>query len=896
MSLVDDLGVTMQTLDVEIVVEDVSQVGVGTDPDVVYIMAANVGPQGPPGVSGLPTDTVIPAATRIISNKFLAADVMPAWRVMGDGRFDWGAGGSSAFDTSLYRSAVNMLKTDGGFEIVGMASGTGIKVSGTPNPVLGSNANASQRIIFNKLLAADANEAYTIFGNGTQRWGAGGVSTYDVDLFRSAANQLKTSWSFLAGQDVYAQHGAATQVRIGNSSGNASLAFGSALDAILYRGGAGLLRTDTAFTAGTTVRAAYNSNGGDGFYYNPSSSSVMTNALAFASFKQGDANSMLIIRGDGKHEWGPGGASATDTSLSRYTPGGLAINAVGTTSGRLRVYSAAATPFNAFETLYTGDAQLRFYIVSNGSIYWGDGASSADIVLSRQAAGLLGLGVSTMPVRLRMFTAASGNALEIFNTTDSAAKFYMETSGKLNWGVGGSSATDVNLYRGAADLLKTDDAFYAVKDIVANYGDANYQIWLTPNAGIRFGAPWDTAVFRQQAGVVGVTGILAVSSAIYANQNLSSQIILNTDGHIYFGTAGDTHFYRSAAGILATDGGFRTNLASGRSFGHYGAIADTAPKFQIAASDGALSWGVGGTTATDTNLYRVAASSLETNGRMFWRIAGVGSEAINLIVQGETQERFKLYNDGKHRWGPGGGSGVDTVLYRAAVGTLEIDASLIVGDGVATMTYGVFVRPPAVGTICFSTMPGNNGPNNYFQVNGQGTLQWGLGGANAVDTNLYRSGVNTLKTDGNLIVGGSITVLGGGISGAEMAYFSDSTNYGPTQVSGGGNGDALFTLPAFTADGTSRYYIEFSCYTEDAGGLAQMEFRLHDGAAPGPLIKALIYRTPGSNPGNPVTYRIPWVPTAGSHTVHVRWRDITTGRTYTMPNSGYPVTCRVVKA
>lgn len=41
-----------------------------------------------------------------------------------------------------------------------------------------------------------------------------------------------------------------------------------------------------------------------------------------------------------------------------------------------------------------------------------------------------------------------------------------------------------------------------------------------------------------------------------------------------------------------------------------------------------------------------------------------------------------------------------------------------------------------------------------------GKLQWGPGGATALDTDLYRSGVGALTTDGGLTVGGNLTVTG----------------------------------------------------------------------------------------------------------------------------------------
>jgi hypothetical protein len=44
-----------------------------------------------------------------------------------------------------------------------------------------------------------------------------------------------------------------------------------------------------------------------------------------------------------------------------------------------------------------------------------------------------------------------------------------------------------------------------------------------------------------------------------------------------------------------------------------------------------------------------------------------------------------------------------------------------------------------------------------WQMDSNGLMAWGPGGSTAVDTNLYRSGVNQLKTDDSFAVGGALT-------------------------------------------------------------------------------------------------------------------------------------------
>ena len=63
-------------------------------------------------LGALPSDTVTPAATRMITTKLLAGDTQPAWRIMGDGKQEWGPGGTTVVDTNLYRLAANTLRTN----------------------------------------------------------------------------------------------------------------------------------------------------------------------------------------------------------------------------------------------------------------------------------------------------------------------------------------------------------------------------------------------------------------------------------------------------------------------------------------------------------------------------------------------------------------------------------------------------------------------------------------------------------------------------------------------------------------------------------------------------------------------------------------------------------------
>lgn len=72
---------------------------------------------------GTGTEATLPfvnvAGTVMYENKLLTGDAWPSVRMTGDGKIQWGAGGASALDANLYRSAADVLKTDDQLHAVG---------------------------------------------------------------------------------------------------------------------------------------------------------------------------------------------------------------------------------------------------------------------------------------------------------------------------------------------------------------------------------------------------------------------------------------------------------------------------------------------------------------------------------------------------------------------------------------------------------------------------------------------------------------------------------------------------------------------------------------------------------------------------------------------------------
>lgn len=132
--------------------------------------------------------------------------------------------------------------------------------------------------------------------------------------------------------------------------------------------------------------------------------------------------------------------------------------------------------------------------------------------------------------------------------------------------------------------------------------------------------------------------------------------------------------------------------------------------------------------------------------------------------------------------------------------------------------------------------------------------------------------------------------------GFEVAAFTTVSNFGPTAITTTGNGDKIFDFPAATYEAVPHYF-DMYFLVQDNSGAAVIEFRLHDDAGHGTtLIELDQYRTASANPGSPMFCRFWFTPSSGSHTYGVYWKDITTGRTYTMVNSTTRLLARIYKA
>src|SRR5690606_19225481 len=99
------------------------------------------------------------------------------------------------------------------------------------------------------------------------------------------------------------------------------------------------------------------------------------------------------------------------------------------------------------------------------------------------------------------------------------------------------------------------------------------------------------------------------------------------------------------------------------------------------------------------------------------------------------------------------------------------------------------------GTVGLNVRAGAD-TQNRFQARGDGQLSWGSGSA-AVDTNLYRSAANTLKTDDSFVSAASITASGNLITESHLQFGG----------SGGARNNAILTPSTTVSNSTSEAVI-----------------------------------------------------------------------------------------
>jgi hypothetical protein len=133
----------------------------------------------------------------VVFESQVSTDTFNRFNILSGGTVNWGSG-TSAPDTNLYRSDVNILATDDTFLITGgtvrLGSGT-VGFVGNSDLISSNNTLAITRSSAGTALnlinsSAGTYPSLNVNSNGSVNWGPGNSSSYDIAMYRSGAGTL----------------------------------------------------------------------------------------------------------------------------------------------------------------------------------------------------------------------------------------------------------------------------------------------------------------------------------------------------------------------------------------------------------------------------------------------------------------------------------------------------------------------------------------------------------------------------------------------------------------------------------------------------------------------------------------------------------------------------------
>ncbi len=645
-----------------------------------------------------------------------------------------GVGLTIGGDTNLYRSAADTLKTDDNFQALSLKQNGNNVCDASNNCNFATSANA--------------------FVQGGNSFGTTGVlGTNDANDL-----QLKT--------------GGTAKLTVQNSTGNVGIgttAPGTKLDV------AGNVRAGNSDTVIGT-HASYGT-GFSAFFRQGSDYSLLTdgtNTFLNAPLAGGD----IAIR-TGNQEKVRIQGSTGNVGIGTATPG-YKLQVEGTTALSLPTYAGAGIPaadaqdfvrnsftFNDTTPVAISNTTLgatsKWKVILRG--YWannheGSGLAqpppyieltsespsiaigSITLTLSRNATSgkLQGLTSSSVAAKNIVF---SGTAEVIANNLSAAGTTSLALQGGITLGA------DTNLYRSAADTLKTDDNFVAGNGLTVAAGSLNhFGTFLNLSAAnpvINFGATSDTNLYRSAANElktddtfsaagykVGATA--GATTACAGGQFLQNQVVT---GGI---TTGGTCAAASGGGTTTLQGAY-DNDATG--------VADIVTT--SAAKTVLVKAGTGFDSTSLFNVQNAGGTSVfnvdTTNGKIIVGSNSPQSNALISAVQAGNSLEFGHANPaGYHSTlGAEAGTGRPFLGFSAEAGST---ANTYRTRGIA----GSVVQGNLAGGVAFGTLAANadnQALSKTLELTSTGALQFGAAG----DTNLYRSAADTLKTDDSFKVG-----------------------------------------------------------------------------------------------------------------------------------------------
>lgn len=560
----------------------------------------------------------------------------------------------------------------------------------------------------------------------------------------------------------------------------AGIAFGSSRDTTLYRSAANQLKTDDTFVAAGNIQSANISSLG----------TFATGSLSADSL----ANIVLTVPGTATTQYG---VRALPTFPATTTVAGYGIQA--------RVATTAAA--------YTMASGIGLNVMTP-SVGAGSAVTNVyGILVSAQSGGATGsYGVAIAGATTQTLWVSS-NA----DATTAAA------------GIAFGQGRDTTLYRGGADVLKTDDLLYSERAAgdtsfgCGVAGDTNGRVAITAGGIVSFGpgnAGSDTNLYRSAANTLKTDDYLHVALSVgigeapltdrllhaagYVNSGTSTYgVVINPEGGanntvsvqgIYVRAQTDNVAFTCATAygihVLPTTAGAGSTITSnyglyveaqtagGSDYGVAIDAADTQTLWVGSAADStAATAGIAFGSSRDTNLYRHGANVLRTDDSFMvsatLSLKGSSPDASKIInatstVAGTDTTVYGLYmavTAPSTATGAVVGASLKAATAAAAFtcGTafgLSVQAPTVGAGSTLSAAYGVYVNAQAGATANYGLAVEAAGTQTLWVSAGSDstTAAGGVAFGSSRDTTLYRSAANTLKTDDSLIVVGDLTL------------------------------------------------------------------------------------------------------------------------------------------
>ncbi len=366
-----------------------------------------------------------------------------------------------------------------------------------------------------------------------------------------------------------------------------------------------------------------------------------------------------------------------------------------TIGGDVELYRSAANVLSTPDTVNVGALQ-------QGGAAFASTHLSDTANIGRLNATSTYTGATTFTGGLSATRASGSNALDARVTGDANPRVAITSDGVLRFSAG-ATAWDVNLSRGAADILHTDDAFRAVGTLMAGHGTAAASgigaLGPASEAALTLGA--DVVVYRSAANIARTADSFYSDAELRAGNGGAGQVRIGAIGPgsaaaLLFPTS---NLYQSAANTLKTDQNFiiagnltvtgtTTQQATQTSTGNLTAAQGDTGQVRVGNVGGnpTVFWG----TAEDSSIYRDAADSLRTSDA--FRVDGVLTTAaitssdlhtINrplatdyaVATQVAGVNRARITAAGNIEWHDATGVS-DTTLSRSGVGILTLTGIL----------------------------------------------------------------------------------------------------------------------------------------------------------------------------------------------------------------------------